>query len=327
MAFAQMGKTRLRVAVTGASSELGERLLARLIDDPSIEAITCLDVTMANVTAPQVSFRRVDLTNPSSEAALLEALASAKVDALYHLAFVSSRVHRAAFAHELEVLGTLRLLAAAGQLRVSRVVVPSLTALYGATGKGAAYAQTSAALHGAAGSRYVGDRIEVERQLQDFARHQAKADVVVLRLAPVVGPRSDNPVTRLLKTRLVPTVLGFDPLWQVVHEDDAATALHRALTCAPGTYNVAARGVLPFSSIVAMSGGNALPLPSFLLRSVIALLEAVGRSSVPVSLLDYLRYSCLADVGAAEEALDFLPRYSIAEAVQSMCGDTAARSS
>ena len=41
------------------------------------------------------------------------------------------------------------------------------------------------------------------------------------RTAPIIGPSVDNFLTRYLNHKLVPTVLGFDPLWQFLHEADA----------------------------------------------------------------------------------------------------------
>ena len=103
-------------------------------------------------------------------------------------------------------------------------------------------------LAGCLGSRFVNDKVEVENQLAAFTSAHPETHVVVLRFAPIVGPTSDNPVTRWLRTRLVPTLLGFDPLWQVVHEDDAADALHAALfaeapSLLPGVEALAGDGV------------------------------------------------------------------------------------
>ena len=60
-------------------------------------------------------------------------------------------------------------------------------------------------------------------------------------------------------------VLGFDPRLQFVHEDDVVHALeHAALNRLPGTFNVAADGVLALSEAISLVGRRALPvLPPF----------------------------------------------------------------
>jgi UDP-glucose 4-epimerase len=48
--------------------------------------------------------------------------------------------------------------------------------------------------------------------------------VTVLRLAPILGPTVNNYLTRYLGRRVVPTLMGFDPLMQFLHEVDALAA-------------------------------------------------------------------------------------------------------
>jgi UDP-glucose 4-epimerase len=169
------------------------------------------------------------------------------------------------------------------------------------------------------GVRFVTDRVEVEHQIEKFAARNPDVQVVVLRFAPIVGQTADNPFTRLLRTGFVPTILGFDPLWQVVHEDDAVTALHLALTTkASGSFNVVGDTAAPFSTIVRLAGSKAVPLPAPLLRATIVALEGAGVASVPVPLLSFLRYSWVADGMRARRQLGFEPRVTFQDAMASM---------
>lgn len=314
----------MRVGVTGISSDLGRCLLPRLQEDPAVERVIAFDIAKPSETASRLEYVRVDLTRPGMEEELTARLREARLDALYHLAFVNSRVHGAAFAHELEVIGSMHVLAAAGAVRLPRLILPSLTALYGARPNGPAFLSEHAALAGCDGSRFITDRVEVERQVEAFAQAHPQTHVVVLRFAPMLGSRADNPITRLLRTRLIPSVLGFDPLWQVVHEDDAADALHRALHCAGrGAFNIASPEVLPFSALVRLSGGYSLPLPGPVLRATIRLLESLGVPSVPVPLLDFLTYNWVADLARATDQLGFVPRRSATRAATSLAGGPA----
>jgi len=305
----------MRVGVTGITSDLGRGLLPLLEADSRVERITGFDVAEAPGGLSKLETVSLDLTRPGSDDELTAALKAARVDALMHLAFVNSRVHGAAFAHELEVIGSMHVLAAAQATGLRRLVVPSWTALYGARRNGPALYTEDQPLLGA-GVRFVTDRVEVERQVESFAERNPATHVVVLRFAPIVGPNADNPITRLLRTRFVPTVLGFDPLWQVIDERDAARALHLALDCrAAGPFNIVCEDPLPFSVLVQLSGGRAVPMPGPVLRSTIRLLETTGVASVPVPLLDFLRYSWLGDGTRAARELKFRPNFPAATAV------------
>ncbi len=305
----------LVVGVTGATGDLGRLLLPRLAEDPRVEKVIALDVA-APVPMSKVEFRRVDLTRPGIENELAAALTETKVQALYHLAFISSRVRSAAFAHELEVIGSMHVLAAAAALGLKRLIFPSLTALYGARANAPALITEAALLAGCPGSRFVNDKVEVENQLQIFRAAHPRMQVLVLRFAPIVGPTSDNPITRWLRTRVVPTLLGFDPLWQVLHEEDAADALHTALfSQATGAFNVAAEGVLPLSAVVRLSGGQAVPLPRTILINAMRALDALGAPTALPPLMDYLHYSWVADGTRAARELQFMPKWQASDAI------------
>jgi UDP-glucose 4-epimerase len=309
----------LRVGVTGASGDLGKLLIPILLEDPAVAQVVAYDVAAPDLVHDRLEFVRADLTRPGNESELTRQIGEAKLDALYHLAFVHGRVHSGALAHELEVIGSLHVLAAAGQLGIPRLIVPSLTALYGARPNAPLYLSEHDTLFGAEGSRFIQDKVEVERQLERFQRTQEKTRVLVLRFAPMVGPKSNNPVTRLLKNRFVPTLMGFDPPWQVLHEEDAAHALHLALTVPQsGVFNVVADGLMPWSMVVELSGGRVVPLPRPILMGVIGALEAAGVSAVPPTLLDFLRFPCVADGHRAARELGFIPRYTAREAAASL---------
>lgn len=308
----------MRVGVTGITSDLGRGLLPLLEADPRVDRIVGFDVAEPPDGYSKLEVVRVDLTRPGSDDELTQAMREARIDVLYHLAFVNSRVHGAAFAHELEVIGSMHVLAAAQATGLKRLVIPSWTALYGARRNAPATFTEDQPLLGT-GVRFVTDRVEVEHQVEAFAARNPQTHVVVLRFAPILGPNADNPITRLLRTHFVPTVLGFDPLWQVIDERDAARALHLALSCrCVGAFNIVGDGTLPFSSLVRLSGGKAMPMPGPVLRSTIRLLETTGVASVPVPLLDYLRYSWVADGTRAARELRFTAQIPTAAAAGSL---------
>lgn len=308
---------RLRVAVTGANGDLGQLLLPLLARDPDVEAVIALDV--ARPQGAKVVYRRVDLTRHDAEAELSRALEEERVDALYHLAFLFSTIRNASFAHELEVVGTLSVLAAAGRVGVRRLVVPSFTVVYGARPDHPALLTEDAPLHGCPSSRFVSDKVEVEVQVRAFHERHPATRTLVLRLAPILGPTVDNPATRLLRGGRVTTLLGYDPLWQAVHEQDVARALHLALTAdAEGPFNIVGAGVLPLSGLVRQAGARPLPLPPLVARTSLATLHALGVTGVPPGLLDYVRYSWVADGTRAERVLGFVPRYHARDAAAAL---------
>src|SRR5439155_5439821 len=134
------------------------------------------------------------------------------------------------------------------------------------------------------------DKIPAEREANEFAA-KAKATVVtILRTPPILGPTADNYVTPYLTQRVVPTLLGFDPLWQFVHEVDAIAAFKLAIVRDyPGVFNVVGEGVLPLSTAITLVGKPRVPMLHTVARPVIAALWAAQMSYAPPSFLPYLR--------------------------------------
>jgi UDP-glucose 4-epimerase len=309
--------TSLRVAVTGPTSEFGALLLPRLLAEPRIEQL--LTFGPRPVSGARLVHHRVDLTRWDVESELEAALSPSPVDVLYHLAFLQGRTRGAAFAHELEVIGTLHTLAAAVRAGVRHVVVPSTTVVYGARPGNPILLDEEAALHGCPGSRFITDRVEVERQLMAFRRDHPGVGLTVFRFAPVLGPTVDNPATRYFRRPLVPTLLGFDPLWQAIHEEDARELLLRALVSpVSGTFNAVGEDVLPLSSLIRLAGTMPLPLPPPLARAALRGLNSAGITATPSALLDYLHYSWVADGTRARTQLGFRPRFGGREAAASV---------
>lgn len=309
----------LRVAVTGARGDLGRLVLPRLLEDDGIEAVLALDVAKP-ADHPRLQFHHVDLTRHDADREVADAIGDEPVDALYHLAFVSGRASVGGIAHELEVMGTMRILETAERGLVRRVILPSLTAVYGPSPEHPALIREEAPLRGSR-SRMVSDKVEVETLVHRFRARRPQLPVIVLRLAPMVGPGLDNPATRFLSKAVVPTLLGFDPLWQALHVEDAAEAFHLALRAdTNGPFNIASEGVLPLSAMVRLAGGRVLPLPGPLARGTLRALNSYGGVGVPSSLLDFMHYPWVADPNRARQALGFVPRHHARDAVASLRG-------
>jgi UDP-glucose 4-epimerase len=134
------------------------------------------------------------------------------------------------------------------------------------------------------------DIVEAERAVSEFAE-RSDATVTVLRCANVLGPDVDTAFTRILGLPVVPMVFGFDPRLQFVHEDDVVHALeHAAINDLPGTFNVAADGVLALSEAISLVGRRPLPiLPPVGTGMALGPLRRLGLR-VPTELNNVLRF-------------------------------------
>ena len=154
---------------------------------------------------------------------------------------------------ELNVIGTMQLLAACQKAEpVRHLVVKSTSTVYGASPA----ATRPCSREGMEPRRqprsgYAKDVAEIEGYVRGFARRRPDVVVTTLRLANVLGPHVSSPMTSYFRLPVIPTVLGYDPRLQFVHETDLMRVLtHAVSTEVAGTYNIAGDGVMLLSQAV-----------------------------------------------------------------------------
>jgi UDP-glucose 4-epimerase len=310
------------VAVTGACTYLGGELLRRLEEDPTCTRVLALDVRPPALGAgSKTEFVKIDLTQPTIDGELATLLDRHHIDTFVHGAFLSHPTHASEWAHELEDVGTMHVLNACAGVEPRRFVMVSTTLVYGAHPKNPNFLSEDAELRGHRDSRFVNDKVRAERQVQRFAKEHPDVEVAILRFAPILGPTVSNMYTRFLSRPLAPVMMGHDPLMQFVHEQDAAFALLRAVDShATGAFNIVGKGVLPYTTVLALLGRVPMPLPKFLARQLTKVLWTTQLVGSPPSFLDFLQYLCVADGGKARRELGWAPQLSIQRTVLDFLG-------
>lgn len=118
-------------------------------------------------------------------------------------------------------------------------------------------------------------------------------DTCVLRLCYTLGPSVSGTLATFLRGKRVPMVLGFDPLYQFIHDDDAARAIALSLEKdLRGVYNVAGPQPMPLSLLIKQAGRTPLPLPEILLSTVFG---RFGLPQLPPGAVAHLKYPVVVD--------------------------------
>lgn len=311
-----MGTTGRRVATTGIHTFFGQFLLNEWELDPSVERIIAIDVRPPDFQSPKLKYREIDLTNPSADEELAEILKYHQVDTVVHAGMLSNPTHRSYWAHEFEVIGTMHVLNACSEAKISRFVLPSRTMVYGAHPSNPNYLTEEHALRGEATSRWVRDKVEAEKQVATFARENSACAVSVLRFAPILGAGLTNFMCRHFARQVIPVVAGYDPLMQFLHPEDALRALRLALSGeVRGVYNIVPKGILPLSSVLSLGGRIPLPIPHFVLYPMTELLWNAAMVDIPSVFLNYFRFVWAAAGDKARNELGFEAAYAVRDVV------------
>ncbi|MEZ4216297.1 MAG: NAD-dependent epimerase/dehydratase family protein [Myxococcota bacterium] len=285
-----------RIAITGLATPLAQRLVERLLQAEAAPALLGLDVRRPLRQHERLAFCDVDLTDPTVDARLADVLQRERIDTVVHLAFRRFPSSDVDYDHDLETVGSFALLAACAAAKVRRLVVQSSTMAYGAHASNPNFLTESHPLRGHPDAHNVQNRVEVESILADWTRRHPDVQVSVLRHCWVMGPTWFDRVVEFFERSRIPTVLGYDPLLQFVHERDLVDAFERAaLEAHPGVFNVVGRGVAPLSTLLALAGKRNVAVPRPVLYRTAWLASQGGTGDPPAGFFDYLRFLWVAD--------------------------------
>jgi UDP-glucose 4-epimerase len=304
-----------RTAVTGIASFLGARMLQRLAEREPAGQVLAIDVA-APPAGLDVRHHHVDLTEPASDQQMLDVLREERVRTVLHCAFFTTPRRDGTYAHELESIGTLNLLAACAAAGVEHVVLRSFTAVYGARGQNPNFLTEDRPLQPNPRLGWVRDKLEAEQHAASFARRYPDMRITILRFAPLLGPAVHTFYTRLLDHRVVPVLLGYDPLVQMLHPDDALEGMERALERRlPGAFNIVPSRPITLVTALHTAAKIPVPVPHPLACPAVDLLWAAGLSEAPGGFVDYARYLFVADGEKARAQLGFSARHSSRDAL------------
>jgi len=306
------------VLVTGAARQLGGRYVRRAQRDPEIGRVIAVDAVPPEHDLGDAEFVRADIRQP----VIAKVLARHSVDTVVHLDVSGTSLGAGGRAQvkETNVIGTMQLLGACQKApTVRRLVVKSTTSVYGSASRDPAVFSETTPVKSLPSGGFAKDAVEVEGYVRGFARRRPDVAVAVLRFANILGPTADSPLAEYFGLPVLPTVLGYDPRLQFVHEDDVIDVLMAASTEArrgtlnSGTFNIAGDGVLLLSQTARRLGKPIVPVLLPAVTWVGRLLRTAGLSDFSREQIRLLTHGRVVDTRQMRDTLGFTPTYSTAE--------------
>ncbi|MFF2526339.1 NAD-dependent epimerase/dehydratase family protein [Streptomyces liangshanensis] len=311
-----MGKV---VLVTGAARQLGGRFVRRVQRDPGVDRVIAVDAVPPEHRLGGAEFVRADIRQP----AIARVLAEHRVDTVVHLDVTGTPLGTGGrtSVKETNVIGTMQLLGACQKSpTVRRLVVKSSTSVYGSAPRDPAVFTETTPPKSLPSGGFAKDAVEVEGYVRGFARRRPDVAVCVLRFANILGPAADSPLAEYLALPVLPTVFGYDPRLQFVHEDDVIDVLliaadePRRGTLNSGTFNVAGEGVLLLSQCSRRLGRPTVPVPLPAVTWVGSALRTVGMTDFSPEQIRLLTHGRVVSTDQMRGTLGFEPTYTTAQA-------------
>ncbi len=286
-----------RVAVTGGSGHFGEMVLERLLADPDVESVVCLDVVPPGIDHEKLEVVSADVRDPDFVRCL------EGVDTVVHLAFLISRHKPRELYESINVEGSKNVFRAASAAGVTQVAYASSVAVYGLVRTHPVpIVEGTPRIHQPDFS-YNDAKFRVEAFLDDFEREHPGLIITRLRMVAALGPGQESAMGRALRRGIVPSTSEVP--WPIVWADDVADAFLLALEKrARGAFNLSADEPMSARQLAEATGLRHLHIPRWL-GVAVARLSPLAQKLGLGSALDpaWIKYSDANLVLSSEKAI------------------------
>lgn len=260
----------MRVAVTGATGNLGTSVLGALAEDERVQEIVGIGRRKPDLELPKTTWAEADVASDD----LVHLFRGA--DAVAHLAWLIQPSRNQRLLREANLLGSRRVFQAVARAGVGSLVYASSVGAY-SPGPKDRPVDESWPTDGILTSGYARQKASVERMLSSFEQEHPEVRVVRMRPGLMFKREASTGVRRLflgplLPNRLVRQKLPVFPLipglvFQCLHTDDAADAFRRAIVGdVKGAFNLAADPPLDLAAVAGVFGARTFKVPPALVR-------------------------------------------------------------
>lgn len=254
-------------------------------------------------TAPRgIELHRLDVRKRGAE----DLFRTKRPDVVVHMATVTSLVMRGEERYRLNLDGTRAVFEHSERHGVKHVVFVGRHTYYGAGPDSPLFHTEDEPPIGLATFPELADLVAADLYAATALWRMPTLTTTVLRMCYTLGPTGHGTLAGFLRGKRVPTVMGFDPLFQFLHEHDAVDAITTAVRTRPrGVFNVAGPQPVPFSFLIRGVGRTPVPVPEALLEAVMG---RFGLPELPPGALGHLKYPVVVDGGAFRKATGFAHR-------------------
>jgi UDP-glucose 4-epimerase len=309
----------MRIAVTGATGNVGSRVVPQLLAAPGVTSVVGIARRLPADRDQRVEWHALDIAADDLTTAVRGA------DVVVHLAWLLQPAHDPDEMRRVNVVGSQRVLDAVVREGVPALVHASSIGAYSPGPKAPVTEEHPTG--GISSSTYSRHKAHVERMLDRLEAEHPERRVVRLRPGLVLQDSAASAVARyflgpflphsLVRRSLVPVLpapRGFAV--QAVHTDDCASAYVLACTTpVTGAFNIAADPVLDLRTVAEVLSARPLALPPGLVRCAVSASWRLHLQPTDAGWVDISLRCPLLDTTRARTVLGWSPAVDAREAL------------
>ncbi|MCA9527797.1 MAG: NAD-dependent epimerase/dehydratase family protein [Myxococcales bacterium] len=291
----------MKIVITGLAGVVGRRVAEALVRQG--HTVLGIDRRPWPDAPPGVEMFRVDVRKRPAE----DVFRTHRPEAVIHMATVSYFSARREERYRINLGGTRAVFDYCERYGVEQALFIGRHTIYGAAPDAPLYRTEIEPPLAVATFPDLADLVAADLYASQALWRLPALRTAVLRIVYTLGPSRRGTLSSYIGERFVPTVMGFDPLYQFMHEHDAADAIVRALTAKlHGVYNVAGPSPVPLSLLCKVTGRTAVPIPEPLFPRV---LGHFGFPKLPSHAVNHVKHPVVVDDAAFRAACGFIARY------------------
>jgi len=291
----------MRVLIPGISGAVARLVARRLVQEG--HEVVGIDARPWPDAPPGIEFHHVDIRKRAAE----DVFRKRRPEVVIHMATVAGLSAHDEERHRINLGGTQAVFEHCRRWGVGHLVFVGRHTYYGAGPDLPLYHREDEPPLALATYPELSDLVAADLYAANALWRTPEMTTTILRLVYTLGPSGSGTLAAFLRGRAVPMVLGFDPLFQFLHEEDAVTAIATAVKAKPrGIFNVCGPSPVPLSIMAHEAGRPTLPLPEFLLAN---LLGRLGLPKLARGALEHVKHPILVDGTAFARTTGFHHAY------------------
>ena len=287
----------MRVLIPGISGSVGRKVAERL--SAAGHQVTGIDRRPWPYPPAGVEVHQVDIRKRAAE----EIFRKVRPEAVVHLATVTHLMERSEDRYRINLGGTKAVFDHCNTYGVEHVIFVGRHTYYGAAADAPLYHREEEPPRAIEKFPELADLVAADLYAGSALWRLPGMTTTVLRICYTLGPSGQGTLAKFIRSPRVPLVLGFDPMFQFMHEDDEARAICIALEKRiRGVFNVAGPPPVPLSVIVRQTGRTPIPLPE---SAWLLMLGHFGFPALSRGALDHIKHPVIMDTVAFRTATGF----------------------
>lgn len=287
----------MKVLIPGISSKIGNLVATELLAKG--HEVIGIDRRPWPDAPAGVEMHELDIRKRAAE----DVFRKARPDAVIHMATVTHLVARSEERYKINLGGTRAVFDNCRAHGVGQVIFVGRHTYYGAAPDAPLYHSEDDPPMAVTTFPELADLVAADLYATTALWRHPELTTSVLRICYTLGPTRQGTLAAFLRGPRVPVIMGFDPLFQFMHEVDTARAIVLALEKKiRGVYNVAGPQPVPLSVVAREAGRTVIPLPEAVFTM---LLGRFGLPKLPPGAITHIKYPVVVDSASFRAATGF----------------------